>query len=78
MLNNFSQRLPILLSFCLLNSYNFSPAIAVDICAENLAKGEYKITNKISDKISDRYHDSDRERDRKYYDQDGYRGSNGQ
>lgn len=77
MLQSLTKKLPILVSFCLVNSYNFLPAIAVDVCAENLTKGEYKITNKISDQISDRYHDSDRERDRKYYTQDGYRGSNG-
>jgi hypothetical protein len=44
MLQSLTKKLPILVSFCLVNSYNFLPAIAVDVCAENLTKGEYKIT----------------------------------
>ncbi|GCL37086.1 MAG: collagen-like protein [Sphaerospermopsis kisseleviana] len=66
MLQSLTKKLPILVSFCLVNSYNFLPAIAVDVCAENLTKGEFK--------ISDRY---DRDRDRRSYDQNGYRGSDG-
>jgi hypothetical protein len=68
MLQNLTKKLPILLSFCLLNSYSFLPVAAADVCTENLTKGEYK--------ISDR-NNRDRYRDGRYYDQDGYRGSDG-
>ncbi|MFM7366804.1 MAG: hypothetical protein ACKO2Z_03150 [Sphaerospermopsis kisseleviana] len=46
MLQSLTKKLPILVSFCLVNSYNFLPAIAVDVCTENLTKGEYKYYNR--------------------------------
>jgi hypothetical protein len=54
MLQSLTKKLPILVSFCLVNIYNFLPAIAVDVCAENLTKGEYKITNKITNKSTNK------------------------
>lgn len=65
----FSTKLLLLLSFCLLNNYNFLPVAAADACLENLNKQEYK--------ISDRYDDSEPERDSEYYTQNRYTGNNG-
>ncbi|MBD2293459.1 collagen-like protein [Anabaena sphaerica FACHB-251] len=64
MFKGFGRKLPLLLSFCLFNS--FLPAAAVDVCSTETAKGDYK--------IAERY---DRDRDRRYDDRGGDRGSDG-
>lgn len=61
-------KLPIILTFCLLNTLSniFLPANAADICATELGQGNYKIANRYAGN-----------RNRRYYQRDGYKGTNG-
>jgi hypothetical protein len=51
MLHDFARKLPLLLTFCLFNS--FLPAAAVDVCSTEIGKGDFKIAERY-DRDGDR------------------------
>ncbi|TAF11321.1 MAG: collagen-like protein, partial [Nostocales cyanobacterium] len=53
MFKGFGRKLPLLVSFCLLNSFSFLPASAVEVCTTNAAKGDFKIAERY-DRDGDR------------------------
>lgn len=66
MFKNLATKLPLLVSFCLFNTINFSPVAAVETCEPNTGKASYKIADR-----------NQRDRDRRYYNQNGSKGSDG-
>jgi hypothetical protein len=46
MFKGFRSKLPLLVSFCLLNSFSFLPASAVDICETSTSKASLKIAER--------------------------------
>lgn len=66
MFKSLATKLPLLVTFCLLNPTNFSPANAVENCAPNTVKASYKIADR-----------NNRDRDGRYYNQYESKGNDG-
>ncbi|WP_353932326.1 collagen-like protein [Okeanomitos corallinicola TIOX110] len=66
MFKGLATKLPLVVTFCLLNTANFSPVAAVETCELNTVKASYKIADRTQ-----------RDRDRRYYNQNESKGSDG-